>query len=262
MLHGAGGSASNVLSSTRWAQLADQDNFVVVCPNGTPCDEASPENFRRNPQTWNSQQGFSISSGGRSAEAKGIDDVFFLAALVSHVSSFTAINPRQVFVAGHSNGACMAFHFAASRPDIIACVGVSAGHLHPGLACLPCPVSLMCVSGDQDPFAPLNPEPTPAGLGGQRKITVRPQRLNVVEWARANGIPDTATTLRDDMHITDLRWGPNDKKVEVRWVVVKGQGHSWPGGVSRLPVMLVGPKSNAFDCTLEMWMFFKAHPKA
>ena len=63
-LHGAGGSAFNVMSSTRWAQLAVQDNFVAVFPNGTACDETRPENFLRNPQTWNSEQGFIISSGG------------------------------------------------------------------------------------------------------------------------------------------------------------------------------------------------------
>lgn len=260
MLHGAGGCAFNVMSSTRWAQLAEQDNFVAVFPNGTACDETRPENFLRNPQTWNSEQGFSISSGGRSAEAKGVDDVAYLAALVSHVSSTTAINPRRVFVAGHSNGACMAFHFAASRPDLIACVGAVAGHLRPGLSCLPCPVSLICVSGDQDPFAPLV-----GGVVGARgrdaKITTRPQRLNAVEWARANGIPDAATTLRNDMHISDLRWGPTEHGAEVRWVIIKGHGHSWPGGISRLPLMLVGPTSNALDGTNEIWSFFKAHPK-
>ena len=190
----------------------------------------------------------------------------YLAALVSHVSSTTAINPRRVFVAGHSNGACMAFHFAASRPDLIACVGAVAGHLRPGLACLPCPVSLICVSGDQDPFAPLvGGVALVGGVVGVRArdatIVTRPQRLNAAEWARANGIPDAATTLRDDMHIFDLRWGPTEHGAEVRWVVIKGHGHSWPGGISRLSSMLVGHTSNALNGTIEIWSFFKAHPK-
>jgi len=162
MLHGAGGSAETVMSSTRWGQLAERENFVVVCPDGTASDETRPQNFLRNRQTWNSGQAFSISSGEQSAEAKAVDDVGFLSALIQYVSTLTPINPRQIFVAGHSNGACMAFQFAAARADLVAACGVMAGHLRVGLASLSSPVALLVVSGDQDPFAPL--AGGPAGL--------------------------------------------------------------------------------------------------
>jgi len=98
----------------------------------------------------------------------------------------TFIDPRKIFVAGHSNGAAMAFRLAASRPDIIAAAGVCAGHLFPGfMGKFPSPVSLICLSGDQDPFAPL--EGGIAGFG-KRKAMTRAQRLNADDWAKANSI--------------------------------------------------------------------------
>lgn len=87
MLHGAGGSSETVMSSTRWGQLAERENFVVVCPDGTASDETRTQNFLRNRQTWNSGQAFSISSGEQSAEAKAVDDVGFLSALIQYVSN-------------------------------------------------------------------------------------------------------------------------------------------------------------------------------
>jgi polyhydroxybutyrate depolymerase len=261
MLHGAGGSAAGVLDSTRWAQLAQKHNFVVVCPNGTPADEAVPQNFLRNPQTWNSGQGFSLSSGNLSAEAKGIDDEAFIALTIATVSSLTAINPRQVYVCGHSNGACMAYRFAATHPDVVACVGVFAGHLAAGLVRLSSSVSLMCVSGELDPFAPINGGH--AGVMGGKGVCVmtRAQRLNAVDWAEANGIPNAPITKRNDSEVAEMIWGPNSVGVEVKWVVVKNHGHSWPGGTSSLPAIVAGPTSVAYDASSAFWTFFSAHPK-
>ena len=89
MLHGAGGSTRNIVEATRWDQLAKREGLVVVFPNGTPSDEAKPERFFGNPQTWNSGAGTSLAAGELSAEAKGIDDVGFIAERMSLVHSAT-----------------------------------------------------------------------------------------------------------------------------------------------------------------------------
>ena len=259
MLHGAGGSTANVLASTHWERLAERENFVVVCPNGTPCDESKSESFFRNPQTWNDGKGFSMSSGDRSAEAKGVDDVGFLAALILRVSTLTAIDPRQVFIAGHSNGAVMASRFGASRPDLVAAVGVMAGpNFFAGSESFSSPVALISISGEKDPIVPLA-----GGLAGPRRqqFETRAQRQNAEGWARANGLPTGTTMMRDDKDVAVERWGPSDEGLEVRWIVVKNHGHAWAGGESRLPGFLIGPASDALDATVTMWEFFKAHPK-
>ena len=258
MLHGAGGSTRNVVEATRWDQLAKREGFVVVFPNGTPSDEAKPERFFGNPQTWNSGAGTSLAAGELSAEAKGIDDVGFIAELIEAVAARTKIDKQRVFIAGHSNGAGMAYRFASERPELVAAIGVMAGHLREGLEALPSPVSLFSISGDLDPFAPLE-----GGAAGTRrlKMQTRAMLLNPSDWARANGLEDEPRTLRDDGRLRVTLWGPNDAGTAVNWIVVMNHGHAWAGGSEALPEAIIGPKSNAFDATSEMWSFFKAHPK-
>lgn len=49
----------------------------------------------------------------------------------------------------------MAYRFAATH-HVVACAGVCAGHLSAGLVRLSSPVALMCVSGEQEHFPPIN----------------------------------------------------------------------------------------------------------
>lgn len=174
MLHGAGGSTSNVIGQTEFAHLAMHEDFVVVFPNGTPSDESRPENFRSNPQTWNSGQGTSLAAGDRSAEAKNVQDVNFITGLIEYVKTRAKIDPLRIYIAGHSNGAGMAYRFACERPDIVASIGVVAGHLKEGLTKLNNPVSLIQICGDRDPLSPIN-----GGLAGFgfKKIKTRPMQL-------------------------------------------------------------------------------------
>ena len=155
----------------------------------------------------------------------------------------------------------MAYRFAVTHPHVVACVGVCAGHLSAGLVHLSSPVSLICVSGEQDPFAPINGgHASVVGARAVRAMT-RAQRLNAVDWAKANGIPDAPITKRNDSEVAEMIWGPNSVGVVVKWVVVKNHGHSWPGGINRIPAMLVGPTSVAYDATSAIWSFFTAHSK-
>ena len=105
MLHGAGGSSRRTLRKSRWDLLAKREGFVVAVPDGTAPDESRAAGFVGNRQTWNSCAGSSLVAGERSAEARGVDDVSFLVALIADVGRRTRIDPRRVFLAGHSNGA-------------------------------------------------------------------------------------------------------------------------------------------------------------
>jgi poly(3-hydroxybutyrate) depolymerase len=82
-----------------------------------------------------------------------------------------------------------------------------------------------------------------------------------VRSGKANGIPDSPITTRNDSDVAEMIWGPNSVGVEVKWVVVKNQGHSWPGGINRIPAIVVGPTSVAYDATSAIWSFFTAHSK-
>ena len=266
MLHGAGATASRALAQTRWGDLAKLEGFVVAFPNGTAANESKRGRFLGNPQSWNCGAGESVVGAG-SASARGVDDVGFILALVDEIAAQTVIDPGRIFLAGHSNGAAMAYRIASERPERVAAVGVMGMPRYVQqeelASTFASPVSLIAVYGDQDPFAPLK-----GGLAGtrRRKVATRPVLGSVADWARANGVEGEPRTCQDDERVTVMQWGPGGGgggggSSEVRWVVVKNHGHSWVGGTKRPPAFLVGPSSDGYDATAGMWAFFKAHPK-
>jgi polyhydroxybutyrate depolymerase len=259
MLHGAGGSSTNVIESTGWAEMGAKEGFVTVFPNGTPRDESKPESFSRNPQTWNSGAKSSLSSGASSAIAKNIDDVGFLAQLIRRVCRQLKTDPRRIYVAGHSNGAQMAYRFASERSTMVAAVGVMAGHSYADQKPLDSPVSLIQIVGDRDPFTPM--AGGEAGILG-RTMTVPPALDSPRLWARTLGLPDEATVNRDNDTLTIRTWGPASNGSEVRSIVVKGHGHAYLSRQDRFhPAILFGPTVNSINATETMWEFFTQHPK-
>jgi polyhydroxybutyrate depolymerase len=260
MLHGAGGSTKNVLESTGWDSLGEQRGFLSVFPNGTPKNEEEPENFRRNPQTWNSGAKESLSSGAASAASKQVNDVGFLEALIRWISHRLPVDPERIYVAGHSNGAGMAYRFAFERPNIVAAVGVMAGHFFQDSPSARSDVSLIQVLGEKDPFVPL--------AGGEAgilwlKMQVPPALDAPTRWAKMLGIAAGPDVLRDDDRLKIIHWGPSTSGAEVNSIIIKGHGHGWPrpGHKSRLPEFMIGPAVEGFDATRTMWEFFERHPK-
>jgi polyhydroxybutyrate depolymerase len=259
MLHGAGGSAENVIESTGWVELGEQAGIVTVFPNGTPRDESRPASFSGNPQTWNSGAFASLSSGTKSAAAKKIDDVGFLDELLQRVRRQVRINPARIFVAGHSNGAQMAYLFASKRSTKVAAVGVMAGHSYAAHNPLPSPVSLLQIVGDHDPFTPM--AGGNAGILG-RTMIVPPALDAPRSWAESLGLPDAPRMLRDDDTLAIRQWGPDARSVEVRSIVVKGHGHAYLSRHDRFhPALLFGPFVRPINATETMWEFFRRHPK-
>jgi polyhydroxybutyrate depolymerase len=260
MLHGAGGSSANVLESTGWAEKGEQEGIILVFPNGTPRDESRPASFSRNPQTWNSGAAMSLSSGTSSASAKNVDDVGFLAGLVQRVCRQLSVDPRRIYVAGHSNGAQMAYRFAFERCTLVAAVGVMAGHSFADHTPLKSPVSLIQIVGDHDPFTPL--AGGKAGVLG-RTMIVPPALDSPRFWAQSLGIAEEARIVRNDDTLMVRLWGPAPNGAEVRSIVVKGHGHAYLAHQDRFhPTLLFGPTVRSLNATETMWDFFARHPKA
>jgi len=188
-----------------------------------------------------------------------VDDVGFLSALLDSVSRRVRIDPRRIFIVGHSNGAGMAYRFGVERADRVAAVGVMAGHLMRGAEALAEPVSLIQVVGDHDPFTPM--EGGMAGIG-RMKGAVAPALEGPKRWARMLGLPDQPKIISDDEKVKVLQWGPTGEGFEVRSVIVKGHGHAyaWPGR-RRHPGWLMGPTVATVNATEVLWEFFSAHPK-
>jgi len=104
VLHGGTGNGRAVATQTRFSAEADRSGFIVAYPDGTD----QPRHFlnaMRKPGllTWNAGGCCGFAMEHR------IDDVAFLRAMVGEIERSAAIDPKRVFVAGHSNGAMMAY---------------------------------------------------------------------------------------------------------------------------------------------------------
>lgn len=242
-LHGTGATAAWADEETGWSRLAQQEGFALVLPEAMRPHPLLPPKFLTNPQRWN--DGSPSPIPGQPDD----DDVAFLTAIADD------IHARRVLVTGFSNGAAMAFRFAAERANRIAAVAPVAGYCwlpHPQPAR---PVPTFYLIGSLDPLVPVR--------GGQvrspwqhRYLRRPPVSDSLERWAHAIGSDPRARTEVDDSPArVDIYPGP----AEFRSVIIEGMGHRWPGGLGRLNHRLAGPPSQAIDATKRIWEFFQRH---
>lgn len=130
--HGHSGSAEGQRSFSGFRELADDEGFVAVWPEG---------------------QGGSWNAGELCcppASSDNIDDVAFTRKMVALMHDDANIDLDRVYVTGFSNGCAMAQRLAADASDLIAAVGCMSLYLldeaDPGYA----PVPVMEIHGASD----------------------------------------------------------------------------------------------------------------
>jgi polyhydroxybutyrate depolymerase len=261
-LTGTGGTAAWADHETGWSKLAQREGFALAVPEALPPDPSAPPSFLTNPPRWNdySPWGPDVSSSGhKSPFAAGIaadsarpDDVAFLDATIEHAVGQLGIGSSRVFVTGFSNGAGMAFRYAAERAARIDAVAPVAGHCwvpHPKPVR---PVPTLYVIGTQDLLVPLRGGEV--RLPWHHRLVRRPPVAETLErWATAIGCSPVPVLRRDDGAVRIDRYpGP----VRFDAVTVEGLGHHWPGGRAQLNPRTAGPPSAAVNATEMVWEFF------
>jgi polyhydroxybutyrate depolymerase len=247
-LHGTGGTAAWADAEAGWSTFAAREGFVLALPEGVPVDPRKPPKFLTNPPRWNDG---STTPGDRlHTEA---DDAGFLAAVVEDVLRRTGAAARRVCLSGFSNGAGMAFRFAAERADLVAAVAPVAGHCW--VRAKPArPVPTLYLVGTADPLIPLHGGEVRSPWGGT--LSRRPAvSETLARWAAANGCDQTPRSATQDGVRTDVYPGP----VELRAVFVEGLGHHWPGGRGQLNPKIGGAASDRVDANAAIWEFFRRH---
>jgi polyhydroxybutyrate depolymerase len=121
--------------------MADQRGFVVLYPDG----------YRGN---WNDCR----RNATFAAKKEKIDDASFILALIDRFRAERAIDAKQVYAFGYSNGGHMAFRLAMEAPDEIAAIAAVAASL-PTPDASSCPQQggtsrVMLVNGTEDPINP------------------------------------------------------------------------------------------------------------
>jgi len=234
VLHGSKGSGAAVReqSAYEFDQLADQQGYLVVYPDGF-------ENH------WNDCR----SSANYTANTQNIDDVGFLTALLDSLAGQYGVDRTKVFATGFSNGGHMALRLALEAPELVAGVAPIAANLpvHENLDCEPTeqPVSVAILNGTEDPINPYG-----GGLvelfGDSSRGHVRSSLASTEYWLGLAAIDQPPRAI---IH-PERDGNPNSSVVEQRWLgamglqvrlyTLQGSGHVIPSPVARFPRILGG----------------------
>ena len=202
LLHGYASNGADIAHYFGIPALVEARQILVARPNGTV--DGAGHRF------WNATDACCDYGGS------GVDDVGYLSAVIDDVEQTYNIDPKRVFVAGHSNGGFMAHRLACDSAGRVAGIVALAGVVWEAAdLCQPSePVAVLQVHGDHDdtiPFSGTLSEPS----------AVR----TVATWAMKNGctggLQDRGTTLDLDASL------PGSETLVAGWSCSAGAAELW-----------------------------------
>jgi polyhydroxybutyrate depolymerase len=255
-LHGFGGNGAGMVEYFGLKPAVARHRTILVVVDGT-----------RNPDGasfWN--------AGGACCNLydQAVDDVAYLDAVLDDVGSRYAVDPRRLYVVGHSNGGFMAYRYACERSERVAgIVSLAGAGLADEAQCHPkAPVAVLQVHGDQDELVPYaggsfsSPELVatlrrnrfPLPPGGPHTSAFAGAHATVQAWAMRDGCAAAEETSPTPLDVDARILGP--ETVATRhpgcrggaaelWTI-KGGGH----------VPSLGP-----SWAEQILAFLEAHPK-
>ena len=241
VFHGGTGNAESAIHMSGFNEVADQNGFVVVYPNGTGPWRGDKL------LTWN---------GGTCcgyAQEKNVDDVGFVRAIVTDMQTEANIDEQRIYATGLSNGAILSHRLACEAADLFAAIAPVAGTLNFS-PCNPSqPVSVIEFHGTDDQHILYD-----GGFGSQSlvKVDFASVQDSIGFWtlfSNCNAHPQM-NSFDDIQHETWL--GCANASMEL--VTILGGGHSWPGGQGGW----VGsdPPTMTIAASQLIWEFFATHP--
>lgn len=251
--HGGGGTAAHMMRMTCWNEKADRCGFFVVYPEGMSLDPSQPSNFTTNPQFWND------GTGREHVGRRNINDIGFVDVCLDDVFSRFPIDTGKVFGTGFSNGAFMVSRIGMELSHRFAAIAPVAGiYLHktsrPGPA-----VSVLCITGTEDPLSPLMGGEVRWPWGGKEW---QPAVVDSVRtWAEMVACHPEPHTVDLSEGVTSISYGPNHGRAEIMLYTVEGMGHTWPGARICLPERIFGKSTDKLEACDVIWDFFHQHGK-
>jgi polyhydroxybutyrate depolymerase len=221
VFHGLTGTGSMMADITQFSPLADQENFIVVYPDG-------------------------LNKQWTSSSSASINDVGFIGALIDKLSTSYNIDASRTFAAGASNGGMFTYRLGIELTDRFAAIAAVAGYM-PGNASQTVPskpISVLHFHGTGDMIIPYD------------KAT---SAFNYwADFDNCSMLPVTITLPNSDLtdgttvdQTIDAN-GTNNTEVEL-YKIYDG-GHTWPGtGSHAMP----GKVCKDINATSVIWDFFK-----
>ncbi len=240
-LHGRLGTAQGQMRFADFRPIADREKVIIVCPGGIK-------------RSWNDGR-------GTPAHDQGVNDVQFIAQLITYITSTYHADSSRVYVTGMSNGGFMCSRLACELPGRIAAIAVVGASMDMGDDYQPArPVPVMYIQGTKDPLVPFLGGRMKKGAGGG--IYGHDQVLK--KWAAVDScsavpvVSALASRINDGTLVTREEYRSRGM-VKVVGYTISGGGHTWPGGSQYLPKMFIGPVSHNLDACQAIWEFFKGN---
>jgi polyhydroxybutyrate depolymerase len=140
VLHGYGANGYIQEVYFGLSQLASEGTAFVIAPDGLT--DAKGKQF------WNADPNCC------DFDHRAPDDVAYLGGLIDEISAAWPIDPKAVFLVGHSNGGFMAYRLACDRADVVTNIVALAGEAA-STTCAPSqPVHVLHIHGTMDDSVP------------------------------------------------------------------------------------------------------------
>ena len=168
VLHGGLGNASYMQGHLGMNPVADRGNFMVAYLNGNP----GQRKIMKDKLTWNAGGGCCGPAGKTNTE-----DVAYIQGFIEDMIANHSADPEKIYLAGHSNGAMMAYRFVCEKPGMIAAMIAISGPLmidHCDAPKLP----VLHIHGERDDHVPVK------GGIGTRSLMRDMNYRSVAETAR------------------------------------------------------------------------------
>jgi poly(hydroxyalkanoate) depolymerase family esterase len=259
-MHGCTQSASQFRQLTRFDELAEAQNLIVVFPEQTKdANELNCWNFFKNEHI-----------------KRGVGEPALIAGITQQVRDQYSIDPHRIYAAGLSAGGAMASVMSATYPDVFAASGIGSGcEYAAGVACAGYQgvdpeqagrqaydamgtnarvMPVIIFQGDQDKtIPPVNAQQLIQQWqatgdwadDGARDHSIPAAPTDTVPGAVPGGRPYKVANYSDG-HGGEL----------IQYWEVQGMGHAWSGGCSCAEFSDPGGPNE----TVAMYEFFMRHP--
>jgi polyhydroxybutyrate depolymerase len=206
------GTAASQRRSSGYAELADQEGFVVAYADGL--DNA-----------WN--------LGPCCTRSRDVDDFALALAMIDTIGKQTCIDTKRIYAAGYSNGGGLSHYLACKHADVFAAVSPAAFDLIEEVPCEPArPISVISFRGTSDNIVP---------YAGGASTPPTPYRLDPIhflgalgtfeKWAEIDGCKGEPTSAANGCQT----YSQCEGGAEVTLCTARGGGHvtgdaktAWP----------------------------------
>ncbi|HEY9759132.1 MAG TPA: PHB depolymerase family esterase [Oculatellaceae cyanobacterium] len=243
VFHGGGGGAKSMAKFSRFNEIGDAHNALVVYPDAISKHWNDGRNFRAHPSE---------------------DDVQFITKALDFLIERYNADPKRIYVAGISNGGFFAERLALQLPTRIAAIAVIDAGITKQLeamASIDVPVATLLILGTEDPLVPFKGGAVAPMFGGRGEVLPGPETVSF--WANHNHcLPQGETKdlpVRDETDVTRIKqtvFQPKENGKMVMADLVEGGGHTWPSGSQYMPRRFIGRTTKQLN-NEDIWQFFQ-----